>query len=318
VAEAQRRAAAPVAEDAGPAVGEPGGGVGPSHPWGAARAVPAPGFAEVASGDVHVLLEGYFGSPAEGLGDEYGAVPAGGEAATVGGSAASAGPAPDLAEVASGDAHVLLEGYFGSLAEGLGDEYGAVPVGGAGATVGGSYATAWTEADSGLAEPALQVPEVGTLAPEFPNPAPGAPDQTAPANGLVPVATTAGAWLPQLGRLAESGAAGGAEWEPPAGEERGPQAGEQPAGAPDGASGGLPLLSLSSSALAGAPGLLEVHAEVHVFGWARPGSRLRVFGRPVALRPDGSFSVRRPLPEGALVLPLELLPPAEDSEAGPD
>ena len=46
----------------------------------------------------------------------------------------------------------------------------------------------------------------------------------------------------------------------------------------------------------------EVNAELHVFGRARPGSKLVLFGHPVPLRPDGTFSVVRPLPHGALVL----------------
>lgn len=46
----------------------------------------------------------------------------------------------------------------------------------------------------------------------------------------------------------------------------------------------------------------EVNAELRVFGRARPGSHLVLFGRPVPLRPDGTFSVVRPLPRGALLL----------------
>lgn len=223
-----------------------------------------------------------------------------------------AAPTNRSAVLASGDARVLLEGYFGPPPAALGEEYGAVALSGEGAPVAVGDAAAWAGAGVGPGEPALQAPDIAALTPEFPNPAPGAPDETAPTDGVVPVAETAGAWLPPIGLPAEGGGSG---------EERAAQAGEErtgQAGAAEVASGGPPLLSLSSSALARAPGLLEVHAEVHVFGWARPGSRLRVFGRPVALRPDGSFSVRRPLPEGALILPLELLPPAEDSEAGPD
>jgi hypothetical protein len=53
-----------------------------------------------------------------------------------------------------------------------------------------------------------------------------------------------------------------------------------------------------------------------VYGRARPGSRLRIFGRPVVLRPDGSFSVRRPLPTGAVVLPIQLEDP-DPAQPGP-
>jgi hypothetical protein len=65
-------------------------------------------------------------------------------------------------------------------------------------------------------------------------------------------------------------------------------------------------VSYSSGSLGRSADLLEVNTELHVFGRARPGTRLKIFGRPVALRPDGSFSVRRPLPQGAVVIPLEL------------
>jgi hypothetical protein len=70
---------------------------------------------------------------------------------------------------------------------------------------------------------------------------------------------------------------------------------------------GLPLpleqvLSLSSFAMGREDVQFEVNAELHIFGRARPGSRLMLFGRSVALRPDGTFSITRPLPDGALVL----------------
>ncbi len=88
--------------------------------------------------------------------------------------------------------------------------------------------------------------------------------------------------------------------------------------APAGEAAGVPLVTFSSSSLAGSESVLEVHAELHVFGRARPGSRLRIFGRPVALRPDGSFSVRRPLPAGAVVLPLELEEPESGAAPSPE
>lgn len=67
-------------------------------------------------------------------------------------------------------------------------------------------------------------------------------------------------------------------------------------------------VAYSSSALAGEHPELEVHVELHVYGRARPGARLELFGRRVKLRPDGSFSIRRPLPQGAVVLPLDYFP----------
>lgn len=66
----------------------------------------------------------------------------------------------------------------------------------------------------------------------------------------------------------------------------------------------LPLenvLTLSSFALGRDSVEFEINAELHIFGRARPGTRLQLFGRPIPLRPDGSFSITRPLPQGALV-----------------
>lgn len=53
---------------------------------------------------------------------------------------------------------------------------------------------------------------------------------------------------------------------------------------------------------------LEVNTEIHVFGRARPGSRLVLFGQEVPLRPDGTFSVRKPLPQGAVIVPIQFSP----------
>lgn len=151
----------------------------------------------------------------------------------------------------------------------------------------------------GGGEPALRVPAVASLAPEFPNPAPeaGAADAAgAAAPAWASRAGVDGALLPPAGGPAPVAAALGEVAD----------------------AGGAPLVTLSSSSLAESPVVLEVHAELHVFGRARPGSRLRIFGRPVALRPDGSFSVRRPLPAGAVVLPLELEEPAPGVTESPE
>ncbi|MFO1120175.1 MAG: hypothetical protein U1E38_08825 [Rhodospirillales bacterium] len=78
----------------------------------------------------------------------------------------------------------------------------------------------------------------------------------------------------------------------------------------------LPLenvLTLSSFALGRDSVEFEINAELHVFGRARPGTRLQLFGRPVPLRPDGSFSITRPLPAGALVFSSLLV--ADEAEA---
>lgn len=81
-------------------------------------------------------------------------------------------------------------------------------------------------------------------------------------------------------------------------------AAQEPAAAP---AGDDPLalenvLTLSSHALGRGDVQLEVNAELRIYGRAKPGSDLHLFGRPVRLRPDGSFSTTRPLPQGALVI----------------
>ncbi len=72
-------------------------------------------------------------------------------------------------------------------------------------------------------------------------------------------------------------------------------------------------LTLSSYVLGRESVQLEVNAELRVFGRTRPGSELKLFGRRVAVRPDGTFSITRPLPNGALVL-TALLTGADDDQ----
>lgn len=79
----------------------------------------------------------------------------------------------------------------------------------------------------------------------------------------------------------------------------------------------LPLenvLALSSFAVAGGPVEFEVNAELHIFGRAKPGMKLQMFGRPVPIRPDGTFTINRPLPNGAVVLSLLLAKNGEGEE----
>ncbi|HMP89304.1 MAG TPA: DUF4912 domain-containing protein [Kiritimatiellia bacterium] len=64
------------------------------------------------------------------------------------------------------------------------------------------------------------------------------------------------------------------------------------------------IVGLSSLESAGRDVLLEVNAEIHIYGRAKPGTELTLYGQVVKTRPDGSFSVRRPLPHGAVILPL--------------
>jgi len=49
---------------------------------------------------------------------------------------------------------------------------------------------------------------------------------------------------------------------------------------------------------------LRVNAEVVVFGSTEPGARVTLAGRPVDLRPDGSFTFRCALPDGRFELRL--------------
>ena len=76
-------------------------------------------------------------------------------------------------------------------------------------------------------------------------------------------------------------------------------------------------ISLSSYMLGSAATetVLEVNAEAHVYGRTKPGTNLTLGGAPVTLRPDGTFSVRRSLPNGALVIPLLAQTPGQTSVA---
>jgi uncharacterized protein len=69
----------------------------------------------------------------------------------------------------------------------------------------------------------------------------------------------------------------------------------------------LPLesyVNLSSFDLVRKDVLIEVNTELHIYGRVRPGTELSLYGQQVPLRPDGTFSIRQPLPRGAIVLPL--------------
>jgi hypothetical protein len=92
-----------------------------------------------------------------------------------------------------------------------------------------------------------------------------------------------------------------------------------PPAAGDGHSPWAGRVSYSSSLLGRAPGdELEVHVELHVHGRVHPGDALRLFGEPVPVRPDGSFSYRRPLPEAVLFVPVEIDRAETASEARPE
>lgn len=48
----------------------------------------------------------------------------------------------------------------------------------------------------------------------------------------------------------------------------------------------------------------RVDAEVVIFGSVEPGAQVTLLGRPVSLRPDGSFTIRWALPDGRFEMPL--------------
>jgi uncharacterized protein DUF4912 len=101
-----------------------------------------------------------------------------------------------------------------------------------------------------------------------------------------------------------------------------PPSGEAPAAEVPASSSGdepapLPLenvVTLSSWVLGRETVEFEINAELHIFGRARAGAQLQLFGRKVTLRPDGSFSITQPLPNGALVLSSLLVD--SDDEGG--
>jgi hypothetical protein len=51
---------------------------------------------------------------------------------------------------------------------------------------------------------------------------------------------------------------------------------------------------------------LELSAELLIHGRTRPGQVLMLFGQGVQAGPDGTFTIRRPLPYADLLVPLML------------
>jgi hypothetical protein len=74
--------------------------------------------------------------------------------------------------------------------------------------------------------------------------------------------------------------------------------------APEGLAPLEQVVGLSSLEHARKDVLLEVNAEIHIYGRSTPNTELTLYGQVVRTRPDGTFSVRRPLPHGALILPM--------------
>jgi hypothetical protein len=48
-----------------------------------------------------------------------------------------------------------------------------------------------------------------------------------------------------------------------------------------------------------------VATELIVYGATEPDARVTIAGEPVALRPDGTFTVRYALPDGRLEIPVQ-------------
>jgi hypothetical protein len=77
------------------------------------------------------------------------------------------------------------------------------------------------------------------------------------------------------------------------------------AGAPLGASEMLPGILEALKPPAGQRGFwLRVATELILYGATEPDARLTVAGEPVALRPDGTFTLRYALPDGRMELPV--------------
>lgn len=104
----------------------------------------------------------------------------------------------------------------------------------------------------------------------------------------------------------------------PAPDPVGHDAGEQATGAR--ADPFAPLFNLeavmpvSSYVLAGDKVAFEAVAELHLHGRAEPGGTVRLFGRDIPLRPDGSFSLVRVLPNDARLLSALLAGEREDTD----
>jgi hypothetical protein len=70
------------------------------------------------------------------------------------------------------------------------------------------------------------------------------------------------------------------------------------------------ISSMSGQAGAAAPPRefwFNINAELVIYGATEPGAEVRIGGRPVKLRPDGTFSFRYALPDGQFELPLVAL-----------
>lgn len=82
------------------------------------------------------------------------------------------------------------------------------------------------------------------------------------------------------------------------------------------------VLPVSSYILAGDSVAFEATAELHIHGHAQPGSTVRLFGREVPVRPDGSFSAVHVLahdsPLLASILAAAAAEPKDEPKDGPE
>jgi hypothetical protein len=78
------------------------------------------------------------------------------------------------------------------------------------------------------------------------------------------------------------------------------------------------VLPVSSYILAGDSVAFEATAELHIHGHAQPGSTVRLFGREVPVRPDGSFSVVHVLDHDSPLLASILAAAAAEPKPGPE
>ena len=66
-----------------------------------------------------------------------------------------------------------------------------------------------------------------------------------------------------------------------------------------------PMMGISSLERPAREDDLEVHVELHIYGKTRPHRELTLYGEKVVAGPDGTFSIRRQLPDGSMTLPFE-------------
>lgn len=123
--------------------------------------------------------------------------------------------------------------------------------------------------------------------------------ETPPATTAWAAPVVAAVWTPALAGASEQLAGPGGP---------GPQGAASPAGRPTNPSS-LEVGLSSEAAVPSAPEAgrgfwFKVNAEVVIYGSTERDAKVTIDGRPVQLRPDGSFSFRFSLPDGAFNLPI--------------